>query len=244
MRATRIPAGPILTAVLIGLLIASLQLAGEAGNDPRRPPCTSADCRKIESFLKAHYCGESPFGNGPDNGCQIKPPKKPRTGINVVADYDCEWNEAKGVAKCEQNGAPPAVVRDALIRELRGAGLPDKAEGQTYFTVWKSTLSGWSTAVAYYSRPVGTSDLEICEVIVTIDRNSQVILLRKLPFQKTDVDVPTVTQWSLVDLADVDGDGQIEVILEADAYENHWLEVDSVKDGSPHTIFSGLGYYL
>jgi hypothetical protein len=148
------------------------------------------------------------------------------------------------VAKCEQNGAPPAAVRDALIRQLRGAGLPDKAEGQAYFTVWKSTLSGWSTAAAYYSHPVGTSDLEICEVIVTIDQNSQVILLRKLPFQKTDVDVPTVTQWSLVDLADVDGDGQIEVILEADAHENHWLEVESVKDGSSRTIFSGLGYYL
>jgi hypothetical protein len=27
-------------------------------------------------------------------------------------------------------------------------------------------------------------------------------------------------------------------------YENHWLEVDRVQDGSSHTIFSGLGYFL
>jgi hypothetical protein len=45
-------------------------------------------------------------------------------------------------------------------------------------------------------------------------------------------------------LADADGDGRIEVILEGDAYEDHWLEVESIQDGSSRTIFSGLGYYL
>jgi hypothetical protein len=34
------------------------------------------------------------------------------------------------------------------------------------------------------------------------------------------------------------------VILVGDAYEDHWLEVISVHDGSAKTIFSGLGYYL
>jgi hypothetical protein len=53
-----------------------------------------------------------------------------------------------------------------------------------------------------------------------------------------------VTTWSPIDLADVNGDGHIEVILEGDAYEDHWLEVDNVQDGSTHTIFSGLGYHL
>jgi len=42
----------------------------------------------------------------------------------------------------------------------------------------------------------------------------------------------------------VDGDGHMELILEGDAYEDHWFEVVSVKDGSFKTIFSGLGYYL
>jgi hypothetical protein len=81
-------------------------------------------------------------------------------------------------------------------------------------------------------------------VIVTIDQRSQVHVLRKVQFQKTDEDKPAVTTWSPIDLADADGDGRIEVILEGDAYEDHWLEVESIQDGSSRTIFSGLGYYL
>jgi hypothetical protein len=77
-----------------------------------------------------------------------------------------------------------------------------------------------------------------------IDQGSHTFVLRKVPFQKTDVDKPTVTTWTPIDLADVDGDGHVEVILEGDAYEDHWLEVVSVHDGSIRTIFSGLGYYL
>ncbi|MGA7929563.1 MAG: hypothetical protein WCA20_26615 [Candidatus Sulfotelmatobacter sp.] len=56
-------------------------------------------------------------------------------------------------------------------------------------------------------------------------------------FQRTDEDKPAVTTWSAMGLADRDGDGHIEVILEEDAYEDHWLEVDSIQDGSSHTIF-------
>jgi hypothetical protein len=41
-----------------------------------------------------------------------------------------------------------------------------------------------------------------------------------------------------------DGDGQLEIILEGDAYEDHWLEVDKMQAGSFRKIFSGLGYYL
>lgn len=84
----------------------------------------------------------------------------------------------------------------------------------------------------------------LCQVILVVDQTSKVIVLRKVPFQKTDADVPVVTTWSLVDVADVDGAGQFNVIFEADSYENHWFEVDRVQDGSSHTIFSGLGYFL
>jgi hypothetical protein len=65
-----------------------------------------------------------------------------------------------------------------------------------------------------------------------------------VPFQKADAEKNTVTTWSPIDLADADGDGRIDVILEGDSYEDHWLEVDSLQNGSFHTIFSGLGYYL
>jgi hypothetical protein len=47
-----------------------------------------------------------------------------------------------------------------------------------------------------------------------------------------------------VDIADVDGDGHLEVVLQGNAYENHWLEVVRIQDGFFKTIFSGLGYYL
>jgi len=48
----------------------------------------------------------------------------------------------------------------------------------------------------------------------------------------------------MVDLVDVDGDGRPELVLEGDAYEDHWLEVVRIEDGSVKTIFSGLGYSL
>ena len=98
-------------------------------------------------------------------------------------------------------------------------------------------------AEAYYFHIVG-SDMELCQVIVAIDQGSHAFVLRKLPFQKTDADVPAVTQWSLIDLADAGGDGQVDFILEGDAYEDHWLEVVTMQGGSPRTVFSGLGYYL
>jgi hypothetical protein len=233
----------ILIAALMSFFVVGLQATAQAEKDPHRPACTNARCRKIKSFLKAHYCGESPFGNGPDDGCELKRPEKPGTGINVMADFSCKWNESKQAAQCEQHGEPSSVIRSILIRELRRLGLPVKANGQTYFMIWESTSSGWSMAAAYYSRFAGPN-MTLCQAIVIIDRNSQVLVLRKLPFQQTDADVPTVTQWFPFDLADVDGDGQIDVILEGDGYENHWFEVVSVHDGAFQTIFSGLGYYL
>jgi hypothetical protein len=81
-------------------------------------------------------------------------------------------------------------------------------------------------------------------LIGVIDQNGHVQALRTVPFQKTDADVPVVTRWSPIDIADVDGDGQMEIVLEGDAYEDHWYEVDGIQGGSFEMIFSGLGYYL
>lgn len=48
----------------------SRERTGRKGSPP--PPCTSAYCKKVKSFLKKHYCGESPAGNGPDDGCDLR----------------------------------------------------------------------------------------------------------------------------------------------------------------------------
>jgi hypothetical protein len=218
-------------------------LSAQTEKDPHRPPCTGASCRKIRAFLKKHYCGESPFGNGPDDGCDLSSRKKSGPGVNVKADFECGWNESKAAAECKQHGEPSSAVRSILITLLRQLGLPDKANGETHFMIWESSSADWSLAAAYYSHSVGP-DIELCDVIAIIDKNSHTLVLRKLPFQKTNADVPNVTTWFPIGLADVDGGGQVEVILEGNAYEDHWLEVVSLRNGSPKTIFSGLGYYL
>jgi hypothetical protein len=141
------------------------------------------------SFLKANYCGESPYGNSPKDSCQIKSPKGPRPGVDVVTNFGCDWSDAKRAMDCKQQGEPPASFRSLLIAELRRLGLPPNADGRTYFTIWKSTASGWSLAAADYQRPVG-SDVELCQVIVIIDQSSHVRVLRKVPFRKTNMDVP------------------------------------------------------
>jgi len=229
--------------MLISLFVADGRLGAQTEKDPHRPACTDASCQKIRAYLKKHYCGELPFGNGPDDSCDLRDRDKRSADVKVIADYNCEWNVSKGAAECTQHGQVTPDLRNVLVRELRLLGVPAKAPGETYFAVWKSDRAGWSLAQAYYSHRIGP-DIELCEVVAIVDQNAHVTVLRKLPLKETDVDVPDVTQWTPLDLADTRGDGQVDVILVGDSYENHWLEVISVHNGSAKTIFSGLGYYL
>jgi len=232
----------ILFLMLMSLIVVDVRLDAQSEKDPHRPACTDASCRKIKAFLKKHYCGE-PTGNGPDDSCDLRDRAKRSVNVKVNADYNCEWNASKDAAECTQHGQVTPELRGILVRELRQLGLPAKAPGETYFTVWESARADWSLAQAYYSHRVG-SDIELCEVIAVIDQSAHVVVLRKVPFQKTDVDVSGVTDWTPLDLADTRGDGQVDVVLVGDAYEDHWLEVISVGNGTAKTIFSGLGYYL
>ena len=205
--------------------------------------CTSAPCQKIESFLKARFCGASPFGNGPQNGCDTRYAKQLLTGVNVIAAFDCETNVTDGRPKCRQRSGPSPAIRSILLREMRRLGLPARAEKDIYFTVWQPSSAKWFLAAADYGQANG-SELALCQVIVVVGPGGRVQTLRKVRFQKTNADKPTVTTWFPMGIADVDGDGQLEIILEGDAYENHWLEVDQMQGGSFRKIFSGLGYYL
>jgi hypothetical protein len=229
-----------MVASLMPMLVVGGRANGQDDNDPHRPACTSVRCQKIRSFVKTHYCG-APQGNGPEDSCEIRRPTKLGDGVKVIANFDCKWIE--GVRKCQQKGEPSSDVQNLLMNELHRLGLPSKAPGQIYFTDWESIKSSWSLVSADYERRVGDS-VYLCQIIAIADQSLHLQILRKVKYQKTDADVPTVTTWSPLDLADADGDGKIDVILEGDAYEDHWFEVDSVSDGASRTIFSGLGYYL
>lgn len=228
--------------VMLLSLVAS-QLEEQRVKDPHRPACTTASCRTLESFVKAHFCGASPFGKGPQNGCDTRYAKQLLTGVNVLAAFDCEWSVADGRPKCRQRNEPSPAIRNLLLREMRRLGLPAKAEKDIYFTVWQPSSAKWLLAAADYGQASG-SDLALCQVIVVVGPGGRVEALRKVQFQKTNADKPAVTTWFPMGIADVDGDGQLEIILEGNAYEDHWLEVDKMQGGSFRKIFSGLGYYL
>jgi len=49
---------------------------GDEPADPHRPPCTTPECRTIESFLKQHYCSPFPYGNGSADECDIREHKR------------------------------------------------------------------------------------------------------------------------------------------------------------------------
>src|SRR6185437_7522619 len=109
----------VLTALVMLLCILALQLNGQSGKDPHRPGCTSASCQKIESFLRAKFCGAAPFGNGPKNGCDTRYAKQLLIGSNVMAAFNCETNETDGRPKCRQRSEPAPAVRSILVREMR-----------------------------------------------------------------------------------------------------------------------------
>jgi len=230
-------------AIFMLLCILAPQLKGQRRNDPHRPGCTSVPCQKVESFLKAHFCGASPFGNGPKDGCDTRYAKPLLTGVNVLAAFDCETSVEDGRPKCRQRSEPSPAIRTILLREMRQLGLPHGTEKDIYFTVWQPSSAKWFLAAADYGHTNGSA-LALCQIIIVVDPGGHVQTLRKVRFQKTNADVPTVTTWFPMGIADADGDGEFEIILEGDAYEDHWLEVDKMQAGSFRKIFSGLGYYL
>jgi hypothetical protein len=232
-----------LVAIAMLLCVVAPQLKGRRKDDPHRPPCSSASCQKIESFLRSKFCGASPFGNGPKNGCDIRYAKPLLTGVNVLAAFDCETSVTDGRPKCRQRIEPSPTVRSILVRQMRQLGLPAKAEKDIYFTVWQPSSAKWFLAAADYGK-AKEGNLALCQVILVINPGGRIQELRKVRFQSTNADKPTVTTWFPMGIADVDGDGQLEIILEGDASEDHWLEADKMQDGSFRRIFSGLGYYL
>ncbi len=141
----------ILISMLFLLTVGSVLALAEA--DPHRPPCTSASCKKVKSFLKAKYCGKSPAGNGPDDGCEIRFSVKQNKSVKVIATFDCKWNEKTEKADCKQEGEPSSELRELLVHKMHTLGLPAKDDGNIFFTVWQPSGSAWLLAEANFRRP-------------------------------------------------------------------------------------------
>ena len=118
---SRYPKRIAITALALAL-VAGVQLDSSSRNNPHSPACVDAQCRKIMSFLKANYCGELPYGNGPKESCQIKSPKGPRPGVDVVTDFGCDWSDAKRAMDRKQQGEPPASFPPSSHRRIATAG--------------------------------------------------------------------------------------------------------------------------
>ena len=209
--------------------------------DPHRPPCTTARCAKIKQFLKDHYCGDSPFGNGPDDGCDVREIPTAKAVATVTADFNCVFDEQSAKSTCTQTGKPSPELQTVLLDHLRHLGLPAHSARDISYKVVES--AGLSLAAADYSHLEG-SEVSSCSVIVLFGPNGQVRVIREVQLHKTNADVSDDTSYWPLDIADVDGDGRLEIILKADAYEDHWFEVVEVNGNTVRTIYSGMGYYL
>lgn len=205
-----------------------------------RTACTNPICRNVRAFVKAHYCGKSPFGNGPADSCEIVLQKNPLPGNSSIADFKCEWAD-QGQAHCMQRGVPSAEIRAGLLNHMHAIGLSKQNDNAVLFSDLISNSTGWHLIEAYYQQNEG-NELEVCQVIAVYEPGQAIRWVRTVPFQKTDSDVPTVTLWSPISIAQING--QQTFILEGDAYEDHWLEAITILDGHAVTVFSGLGYFL
>ncbi len=229
---------------ILGLLILLTCFAGalaQSTEDPQRPACTNSVCRAARAYIKTHYCGESPYGNGPDDGCDIIPVKHLASGTSPVAHYKCGWDDNTNKPTCKQVGSPPPKYLSALLDKMHQLGLPKQDDGKVLFSDLTSTSAGWSVLEAYYQQISG-ENMALCQFIAAVGPDKKLYELRKIRFQTTDAEKPLVTMWSPIDIATVSG--QPEFILEGDAYENHWFEAIGIVGGELKTIFSGLGYYL
>jgi hypothetical protein len=131
-----------------------------------------------------------------------------------------------------------------MREQLAAIGAPATAQRGIYYSIYQPSSAPWQLVDATYLRYKGDILTE-CQVLAVIGPDSVPHVLHKVSCAKNDVDKPVFTEWNLVDVADADGDGRVEIILEADAYEDHWLEVIRVGDDLKlETIFSGLGYWL
>lgn len=185
----------------------------------------------LERRLSAAYCSEDEWGN-----CQLRWPEEPPPR---VAAFDCVWD---ATVKCTQTlaASPPLVglARDELIK----AGLP-VGEPRVFVEALR-VRADWTVVHAYYHRVSGER-MSIASVVLVLRDDGARVVLRMQRFTHTALDGPSAVRLHFVmDVRDVDGDGEAELVLNGEGYEAHWLEVFTLRGEKWRLLFSGLGYSL
>ena len=219
----------------------SIPSFSQNSRDPHRFSCSNTECRVVRNFIKVHFCGASPFGNGPKDGCDIPVPKANALSATVTADFNCDWEARNSASQCKQSGEVPLEVRSKLLEQMHLAGLPNTVDQQVVFAIRTSKTTGARIVLANYDHATG-DDLWLCEILAITAVNQPLSVLKKVVYQKTDFEVPTLTTWFPVDIFNLSGH-EVFLFL-GDAYEKHWFEAVEAKNGEYETAFTGLGYYL
>jgi hypothetical protein len=128
-----------------------------------------------------------------------------------------------------------------MLEQMHKLGMPPKKDAEVLFSILKTKATGSLLLQSTYETSKGENE-DVCLVVAVIDQQDRFHVLRGVPFRTTDIDEKTLTTWSDIDIAEING--RQEFILEGDEYENHWFEAFSIRGGAPKLDFAGLGYYL
>lgn len=186
----------------------------------------------LERKLRAAYCVEDDQVD-----CRLRGPEK--IAAERAAAFDCRWTDT---VVCTQTLAAPPALAAVAREELLKAGLPAREE--RVFVDALRVRPEWTVVHAYH-HAVSGERISVASVVLMVRDDGTRVVLRTQRFVRASLDGPSAAKLHFVlDVTDLDGDGAAELVLDGEAYEAHWLEVFTFREGKWRASFSGLGYSL